>query len=77
MSTTARPLTDEVVVRLLVDTDPYLSCDDCFAQLDEYVERRLLDPTYDDPAMRAHLRGCGACHEEAETLTGLLTHPLR
>ena len=25
------------------DTDPYLSCDDCFAQLDEYVERRVLD----------------------------------
>jgi hypothetical protein len=75
MTSTTRPLTGEAVVRLLVDTGPYLSCDDCFARLDEYVERRALQPGYDDPVMRSHLQGCGACEEEAETLLSLILDP--
>jgi hypothetical protein len=75
MTSTTRPLTAEAVVRLLVDTDPYLSCDDCFARLDEYVERRTLQPGYDDPAMRNTSKGCGACSEEAETLLTLILDP--
>ena len=67
-------LNAETINSLLADTSPYLSCDDCFAQLDEYVERRLADPQYDDPAMQAHLAGCGACAEEAQTLGELLSH---
>ena len=63
----------ETIASLLADTSPYLSCDDCFARIDEYVERRLGDAAYDDPAMRAHLAGCGACAEEAETLRELLS----
>jgi hypothetical protein len=63
------------VASLLADTSPYLSCDDCFARLDEYVERRVADPSYDDPAMAAHLAGCGACAEEAATLAELLERP--
>lgn len=66
-------LDPDTIARLLADTSPYLSCDDCFAQLDEYVERRLADPQHRDPALEAHLRGCGACAEEAETLRDLLT----
>ncbi|ABL84139.1 MULTISPECIES: hypothetical protein [unclassified Nocardioides] len=62
----------ETIARLLADTSPYLSCDDCFAQLDEYVERRFADPQHHDPALEAHLRGCGACAEEAEALLDLL-----
>lgn len=77
MTTTIRPLTDETVLRLLLDTDPYLSCDDCFAELDEYVERRVLEPRYDEPGMRTHLEGCGACAEEAETLLSLVLDPPR
>lgn len=61
--------------RLLVDTSPYLSCDDCFARMDEYVEQLVRNPDYDDPPMRAHLRGCGACAEEADALTELLQQP--
>ena len=57
--------------------DPCLSCDDCFALLDQYVERRILDPGYDEPGMRTHLECCGACAEEAESLFSLVVHPPR
>ncbi len=66
-------LTAEAIEGLLTDTSPYLSCDDCFALIDVHVERTLADPDYEDPAMRAHLAGCGACQEEADTLVDLLT----
>jgi hypothetical protein len=59
---------------LLVDTTPWLSCDDCFAQMDTYVEARLSDPHPRDAAMDQHLRGCAACDEEARSLVALLTH---
>jgi hypothetical protein len=77
MTEPTRGLNAETITSLLADTSPYLSCDDCFARLDEYVERRIDDPGYDDPAMRAHLTGCGACAEEAETLTELLSADAR
>ena len=77
MTSTARPLTADTVVRLLLDTDPYLSCDDCFAQLDQYVERWVREPGHEEPRMRTHLEGCGACAEEAETLLSLLLDPPR
>jgi hypothetical protein len=72
--TDRRPgLSAHTVSSLLADTSPYLSCDDCFARLDEYVELRLQDARYEDPAMRAHLLGCGACADEANALAELLT----
>jgi hypothetical protein len=73
MTETTRHLTPESVDRLLTDTTPYLSCDDCFARIDEYVERSLADPDHRDAAMEAHLAGCGACAEEADTLRALLS----
>ncbi len=75
MTSTTRRLSADTVVRLLLDTGPYLSCDDCFARMDEYVERRVLEPAYDEPRMRTHLEGCGACAEEAESLLSLLLDP--
>jgi len=68
-------LTPASAANLLADTSPYLSCDDCFARMDEYVEQLARNPDYDDPSMRAHLRGCGACAEEADALTELLRQP--
>jgi hypothetical protein len=49
---------------------PELTCDECFAQLDEYVELELAgaDPDASVPGMRAHLTGCPACHEDYESL---------
>lgn len=65
-------LPPEKIAGLLADTSPYLSCDECFARLDEYVERRLTDPSHQEPAMDAHLVGCGACAEEADALMELV-----
>ncbi|GAB3243933.1 hypothetical protein [Nocardioides dilutus] len=74
MTDATRGLSAETVSSLLADTSPYLSCDDCFARIDVYVERTLADPHHEDAAMKAHLAGCGACAEEAETLRELLGH---
>ena len=60
-----RALERRDVARLTLDTRPWLSCDDCFALVDEYVERLLAGELTAQPGMRAHLRGCPACAEEA------------
>jgi hypothetical protein len=68
------PLSEIAARRLTLDTEPYLSCDDCFDQVDGYVEALLSDPDHssDQPAMRTHLAGCAACAEEARSLIGLV-----
>ena len=38
MSDPTRGLRAETIASLLADTSPYLSCDDCFARIDEYVD---------------------------------------
>jgi len=77
MSTTAprpdRTLTPAAVDALLQDTTPWLSCEDCFEQMDTYVEALVDDPSHHDPAMAAHLRGCPACAEEADSLLDLIS----
>lgn len=72
MSRDRATLTDSAVAALVVDTEPYLSCDDCFERIDEHVERRLADASYADLEMDTHLTGCGVCAEEARTLEELL-----
>jgi hypothetical protein len=74
------PLSAQASRRLTLDTEPYLSCDDCFDLVDGYVEALLADPdhTTADMAdvadvaemvpMRTHLTGCAACAEEAASL---------
>jgi NADPH-dependent ferric siderophore reductase len=66
-----RPLGPREVEQLTLDTEPWLSCDDCFALVDEYVEALLAGDPTGSPAMSAHLRGCPACAEEAVTLVVL------
>jgi hypothetical protein len=61
------------VTSLLADTNPYLSCDEFFARLDEYVEQLVRDPQHQDLAMRTHLLACAACADEADALLGLIT----
>jgi hypothetical protein len=72
MNHPARALTPTAVAALLVDTEPYLSCDGCFDRLDAHAERLLADPAHHDARMEAHLAGCGACAEEAAALLELL-----
>jgi hypothetical protein len=72
MSQAHTPLTPQAARRLTLDTEPYLSCDDCFDLVDRYVETLLSDPGHDMPAMRTHLAGCAACAEEAQSLIALV-----
>ena len=60
------------VAALLVDTTPWLSCDECFERIDVHVESVLADPGHRDAAMDRHLIGCVACREEAGSLVALL-----
>jgi hypothetical protein len=74
MSEHRHNLTPEVVRRLTVDPHPWLSCDDCFRLVDQYVELVLDEGQLAAermPAMRTHLSGCAACREEAQTLLAL------
>lgn len=65
-------LSTEQAHRFVVDTRPWMSCDECFDHLDEYVECSTTVPFEWLPAMSAHLSGCQACREEAESLLVLL-----
>ena len=57
---------------LLLDTTPWLSCEECFDRLDTYAEAVVDDPAFEDLAMGRHLRGCAACAEEAAALVELV-----
>jgi hypothetical protein len=63
----------EVIRALLGPTGPELTCEECFEELDRYVELELAGRDADDevPGMGAHLQGCPACHEEHESLLAL------
>jgi hypothetical protein len=72
----------ELLGRLLGPAGPELTCDECFEQLDRYVELELArDRDAADaavPGLRAHLEGCPACHEDHDSLVALLrTEPSR
>jgi len=65
---------DQLLHRLLGPAQPELSCEQCFEQLDQYVELELAEAERDEvvPGMRAHLEGCAACNEEHASLRALL-----
>ena len=71
MTANARRLTPAALERLVVPTEPWLSCEDCFDAMDGYVEALLADASTAAPAMDVHLAACPACAEEAETLLEL------
>jgi hypothetical protein len=66
-----QPIPSRAVDALLLDTTPYLSCEECFERLDAHVEA-LLAGSSTDPAMDRHLAGCAACADEAESLRQLV-----
>jgi hypothetical protein len=61
---------DRLLARLLGPTGPELTCEQCFDELDRYVELELRNAAADRliPGMRAHLEGCPACAEDHESL---------
>jgi anti-sigma factor RsiW len=68
-------MSDDPLIKALLGPDgPELSCEQCFEELDRYVELELSGADADAavPGMRAHLEGCPACREEHASLRGLL-----
>ena len=63
----------EVIRGLLGPQGPELTCEQCFEELDRYVELELAGRDADGtvPGMRAHLDGCPACREEHASLLAL------
>jgi hypothetical protein len=67
---------DPVVRALLGPDGPELTCEQCFEELDRYVEAEVAgaDPDAVVPRMRAHLEGCPACREDHESLRALVSN---
>ena len=68
-----RPDLRQALGRLLGPPEPEVGCDECFEQLDRYVELELAGADADAalPGLRAHLAGCPASREEHERLRAL------
>jgi len=68
------PITDRLR-GMLGPSGPELTCDECFEQLDRYVELELSRTDADAavPGMAAHLQGCPACSEDHDSLRDLVT----
>jgi hypothetical protein len=67
---------DEKLLRaLLGPKGPELSCEECFDELDRYVELELAGADADAaiPGMHAHLEGCPACHEDHVSLRSFVS----
>jgi hypothetical protein len=61
---------ERLLARVLGPGKPELSCEECFAQLDRYVELKVTESEADRrvPGMKEHLDGCPACAEEYRSL---------
>jgi hypothetical protein len=67
------PNFERMLGRLLGPASREVGCDECFEQLDRYVDLELAGRDADGalPGLRAHLDGCPACREEHESLLAL------
>jgi hypothetical protein len=65
---------ERILKQLLGPEGPELSCEECFAELDRYVELEVSGADADAavPGMQAHLEGCGACDEDHRSLRALI-----
>jgi anti-sigma factor RsiW len=65
---------DALLGRLLGPGAEELSCEECFRQLDRYVELELagVDADAAVAGMSAHLAGCPACAEDHASLLALV-----
>lgn len=74
MSQKANRTDRDLLQGLLGPAGPELSCEECFDELDRYVELELSEADADAavPAMRAHLHGCAACDEDHRSLRALI-----
>jgi hypothetical protein len=76
---TKRTDLEQALDRVLGPAGPEVGCDECFDQIDRYVELELAgrDVDVELPGLRAHLRGCPACGEEHESLRALVADDAR
>lgn len=60
--------------QILGPEGPELTCEECFEELDRYVELELSGAQADAavPGIRAHLKGCAACGEDYQSLRSLI-----
>ena len=58
--------------RVLGPAEPEIGCDECFEQIDRYVEAELAGVDAAVPGLRPHLDGCPACREEHQSLVALV-----
>ncbi len=74
MNENKNPSDASLLKRLLGPVGPELSCEECFEQLDRYVDMQLAEADADAsvPGMRAHLEGCPACAEDHRSLRALM-----
>ena len=65
---------DDLLGRVLGPGEPELTCEQCFAELDRYVELVVGGEKADErvPGMKAHLHGCPACAEDFRSLRDLV-----
>jgi hypothetical protein len=65
---------DDLIRRLLGSAAPEVGCEECFEELDRFVELELSGVAADSeiPGMRPHLDGCPACHEDYLSLRALV-----
>lgn len=63
-----------LLARLIGPPGWQLTCEQCFDELDHYVELELAGADADAaiPGMHAHLQGCSACAEDRDSLRALL-----
>jgi hypothetical protein len=66
---------EEILSKVLGPGAPELSCEQCFEELDRYVELVVAGEAADErvPGMGAHLEGCPACAEDFHSLRDLVT----
>lgn len=66
---------EEMLGRALGPEAPELTCEQCFEELDRYVELVLAGEQADEriAGMRAHLEGCPACAEDFRSLRDLVS----
>jgi hypothetical protein len=64
-----------LMTRFLGPTGRELTCEQCFDELDRYVELELAGAPADEqvPGMCAHLKGCPACAEDHDSLLAFVT----
>lgn len=65
-------LSPEAIARLTANTEPWLSCDDCFEGVDVVIEAMVTSSTPFSQEFAVHLNRCPACLEEAYSLAEIV-----